>query len=175
MPTIGELARRAGLSRSTLLYYDRIGLLKPSERSVSNYRRYSDADAERLDRIRRYREAGLPLKVIRDLVSTTPGPAVAALETRLGQINEEIGALRRQQAVVLRLLAGRVGRAGRRVMTKARWVEILEAAGLDEEGRRRWHIEFERQAPEAHQDFLLSLGLDRAEVRRIRKWAGTNQ
>ncbi len=28
--TVGQLARRSGLSRATLLYYDRLGLLRPS-------------------------------------------------------------------------------------------------------------------------------------------------
>jgi len=35
---ITELARKHGLSRSTLLYYDRIGLLTPSGRSEAGYR-----------------------------------------------------------------------------------------------------------------------------------------
>ncbi len=40
MITIGRLARRFGLSRSTLLYYDSIGLLSPSTRSAKDYRLY---------------------------------------------------------------------------------------------------------------------------------------
>ena len=48
--TVGRLAKRFGLSRSTLLYYDRLGLLCPSGRSGGDYRLYEDADAQRLDR-----------------------------------------------------------------------------------------------------------------------------
>ena len=40
MHTAGKLARRYALSRSTLLYYHRIGLLVPSGRSAANYRVY---------------------------------------------------------------------------------------------------------------------------------------
>jgi len=47
MYRIRELAGLFGLSRSTLLYYDRIGLLSPSARSESGYRLYSAADRER--------------------------------------------------------------------------------------------------------------------------------
>lgn len=47
MYRIGELAALGGLSRSTLLYYDRIGLLSPSGRSEANYRLYSAEDRER--------------------------------------------------------------------------------------------------------------------------------
>ena len=62
--TIGQLCRRFGLSRSTLLYYDRIGLLHPTGRSASNYRLYSDADVQRMERIIVFRQAGIALAKI---------------------------------------------------------------------------------------------------------------
>jgi len=40
--SISKLARACGRSRSTLLYYDRLGLLKPSGRTGSGYRYYTD-------------------------------------------------------------------------------------------------------------------------------------
>jgi len=51
------------------------------------------------------------------------------------------------------------------------WVDMLEAAGMDAKARKRWHVEFERRAPEAHNEFLLSLGIARDEVARIRRWS----
>src|SRR6185369_4451961 len=45
--SISKLARTCDLSRSTLLYYDRLGLLKPSGRTASGYRYYTDADQRR--------------------------------------------------------------------------------------------------------------------------------
>ena len=51
------------------------------------------------------------------------------------------------------------------------WVEMLDAAGMDEDARRRWHAEFERRAPEGHQEFLLSLGIPADEVERGRRWS----
>jgi len=170
--SISELARRFGLSRSTLLYYDRIGLLKPSGRTVANYRRYSEDDLRTMERIRLYREAGLPLRVIRNLVTGRAGQLASALEARLAQITSEIAGLRRQQAVVVHLLEARAGRRVRdRMMTKNRWVAILRASGLNDADMRRWHVEFERQAPDSHQEFLESLGIDPHEVDRIRAWA----
>ncbi len=53
--SIGEIAKQYGLSRSTLLYYDAIGLLRPSGRSESNYRRYTGEDSRRLRLICMYR------------------------------------------------------------------------------------------------------------------------
>ena len=48
MLTVSQLARLCGLSRTTLLYYESIGLLPPASRSNANYRRYSAEDLERL-------------------------------------------------------------------------------------------------------------------------------
>ncbi|WP_428266257.1 MerR family transcriptional regulator [Haliangium sp.] len=169
--SIGQLGRRYGLSRSTLLYYDRIGLLTASERSAAGYRLYTERDSKRLEAICRYREIGLSLEQIRDLLSGASGRAAELLEARLDQLNVEIERLREQQRVIVRLLANRKKLRGARALDKDRWVAILRATGLDDEGMRRWHVEFERMAPKAHQDFLESLGLSKTEIARIRRWS----
>ncbi len=62
--TVGQVAKLAGVTVRTLHHYDEIGLLTPSGRSGSGYRRYSEADLERLQLIRYYRELGFPLDEI---------------------------------------------------------------------------------------------------------------
>ena len=49
--TVGAVARLAGVSVRTLHHYDEIGLLTPSDRSDAGYRRYADADLDRLQRV----------------------------------------------------------------------------------------------------------------------------
>ncbi|MER5453785.1 MerR family transcriptional regulator [Micromonospora sp. NPDC002389] len=61
---VGEVARLAGVTVRTLHHYDEIGLLSPSGRSGAGYRSYSEADLERLQVIRYYRELGFPLEEI---------------------------------------------------------------------------------------------------------------
>jgi len=173
--SIGRMAKRFGLSRSTLLYYDSIGLLTPSERTPANYRVYSDKDARRMEQIAVYRETGLPLQAIGAMLDGRIGASASILEERLVQINGEIQSLREQQQVLVKLLKNRKALRKSRVMTKARWVSILAATGMNEEDMRRWHVEFERMAPEAHQDFLESLGIPKKEIRAIRKWAKENK
>lgn len=180
METVGRLARRFGLSRSTLLYYDRIGLLSPRERSAAGYRLYSHADIRRLERILAFRGVGLPLESIGSLLSEPDtgsdadsdmvgsGSVDAALEQRLVAIDREIAGLRRQQDVILRLLE-RDGDGGRlHGLDKQSWTEILRAAGMDEDDMWRWHREFERMAPAAHQEFLESLNIEADEIESIR-------
>jgi DNA-binding transcriptional MerR regulator len=169
--SISRLGRRFGLSRSALLYYDRIGLLSPSGRSPAGYRVYSEHDARRLEAICRYREIGLPLDQIRELLDSATSRSAELLEARLDHLNADIARLREQQRIIVRLLANPRKLRRTRAIDKAGWVAILRAAGLDDDAMHRWHVEFERMAPKAHQDFLESIGLPRAEVTRIRRWS----
>jgi len=169
--SISKIARACGLSRSTLLYYDRIGLLRPSGRTGSGYLYYTDADRTRLERVRHFREAGLTLKEIRAVLSSGGKPGTKLLEKRLRETAENIVGLKNQQ----RMLAGMLrqvaaGKPSATVDTQL-WVEMLEAAGMDEAAMKRWHMEFERRAPDGHQEFLLSLGIPAGEVARIRSWS----
>ncbi|HLS81489.1 MAG TPA: MerR family transcriptional regulator [Steroidobacter sp.] len=173
MHTVGRLAKQFGLSRSTLLYYDRIGLLRPSGRSGGNYRLYTEKDVAALSQIALYREAGLALGEIAKIIGgkSCNRAATATLEKRLRQINGEIAALRNQQQIILRLIEHDRGAKRTRIVTKESWTVLLKAAGLSEDDMRKWHVEFERAMPEAHQDFLESLGLGAEEIRAIRTWS----
>jgi len=173
MFTIGQVAKKYSLSRSTLIYYDNIGILSPSERSPSNYRLYASADLKKLDRITQFRRAGLSLEAIASLLENEADNINHALENRLLAINVEIQALRQQQQVILKFLETKTTRKATRIITKASWVALLEAAGLDETGMQKWHTEFEKTAPEAHQDFLESIGIDKDEISLIRAQSKT--
>ncbi len=163
-----------GLSRSTLLYYDRIGLLRPTGRSPANYRIYSGADRQRLEQICRYRRTGIALKAIAAILAAPRQKTVKALEMRLDALNREIQDLRTQQQTIVDLLKDQSLLAGTRVLDKQRWVAVLRAAGLDDEAMWQWHVAFERMSPEAHQDFLESLGINAREIAAIRTWSAEN-
>jgi DNA-binding transcriptional MerR regulator len=173
MYTVSKLARQFGLSRSTLLYYDRIGLLRPSGRSPGDYRLYAQEDCDRLEQICQLRQTGLPLKRIAELLDGTASAPQHILKQRLTDLNREIAELRQQQQAIVKLLGDPHLSRGTRLVTHRTWVAMLETAGLDQAGRRRWHQEFEQHAPEAHQDFLESLGFSAAEIKRIRSASRT--
>jgi DNA-binding transcriptional MerR regulator len=168
MHTVGRLAARHRLSRSTLLYYDAIGLLRPSGRSPSGYRLYGDGEARKLEAICRYRDVGLTLGEIREIMAAPADRTAAILERRLAALERDIARLREQQRVVVRLLQGRAKLRRTRAMDKTRWVALLRASGLSDEDMWRWHVEFERLEPAAHQDFLESLGIAPDEIAAIR-------
>lgn len=168
MYTIGELGKQFGLSRSTLIYYDKIGLLTPSGRSEGNYRLYTPEDCKRMEKIAIYKNAGLSLEAIQTLLDYPDTDTTALLEQRLAQINADISALRSQQQALVQLLGKDSMLRHTKVMTKEQWVAILEASGMDKEARRQWHAEFERTLPEAHTDFLESLGIPADEIAEVK-------
>jgi len=53
---IEEAARRTGLTSRTLRYYEERGLVVPARRGDSNYRLYSEADIERIERIKQLKD-----------------------------------------------------------------------------------------------------------------------
>lgn len=169
MMTVSNLARRCGLSRSALLHYESIGLLRRPPRTVGNYRAYDEADLQRLQQIGRYRKVGLSLEAIRTLLDQPRGSAAAVLERRLADIDREIETLRGHQRAILRLLRKSRALRSATAMTKDKWVAIMRAAGLSEAEMTRWHAEFEKAAPEEHQEFLNFLQIRPREIAAIRE------
>ncbi|MDH6123587.1 MerR family transcriptional regulator [Kitasatospora sp. GP82] len=62
--SVGQVAAIAKVTVRTLHHYDEIGLLSPGGRTPAGYRRYEDADLDRLQQILFYRELGFPLEEI---------------------------------------------------------------------------------------------------------------
>ncbi len=170
MYTVGKLSKEFGLSRTALLYYDEIGLLVPSDRSESNYRLYSEEDRKRLANICRFRETGLPLVEIKNILNSSNPEMVQVLETRLDHLNEEISRLRNQQMVIVSILKNRKLLKKTRFMNRESWSQLLEISGLDEHAQHKWHLEFEKMSSEAHRDFLEQLGFSSIEIKNIKKW-----
>jgi len=91
--TVGELAKRAGLTVRTLHHYEELGLLKASGRSEAGYRRYGEADVLRLHRVLALRDAGLSLKEIAPLLDgEAPQPLAAVLQAQIEQIEAQLQA-----------------------------------------------------------------------------------
>lgn len=66
--TVQKLAQLAGVSTRTLRYYDEIGILKPARINSSGYRIYGQVEVDHLQQILFYRELGIGLESIKDIV-----------------------------------------------------------------------------------------------------------
>ncbi|MEO8597938.1 MAG: MerR family transcriptional regulator [Candidatus Solibacter sp.] len=169
--TVTSLARSCNLARSTVLYYESIGLLTRPKRSAGNYRIYGGKDLERLRQICTYRDAGLTLADIRSILDASGGNAAAVLRRRLEELSQGIERMREHQRALARLLATTDRFRRLPVVTKEKFTAVLRAAGFSEEDMRRLHGEFESSAPTEHQEFLEFLHIPADEIRQIREWS----
>ncbi len=54
-------------------------------------------------------------------------------------------------------------------VTVEQWVAMFRAIGLTDDDMHRWHAEFERRHPDAHEGFLRWLGLPAERIARVRQ------
>ncbi|TNJ68016.1 MerR family transcriptional regulator [Paenibacillus hemerocallicola] len=94
--TVQKLGLLAGISTRTLRYYDQIGILKPARISTSGYRIYGQREVDRLQQILFYRELGVSLEEIKELIASPTFDADLALKEhrkRLLEKREQLDAL----------------------------------------------------------------------------------
>lgn len=77
--TVHKLGKMAGVSTRTLRYYDEIGILKPARINSSGYRIYGRAEVDRLQQILFYRELGVELDSIRNIIGLQSFDSIGAL------------------------------------------------------------------------------------------------
>ncbi|MEV5978285.1 MerR family transcriptional regulator [Streptomyces sp. NPDC052114] len=117
---IGEVARQSGVSARMLRHYESLGLVRPSGRTGSGYREYSDDDIRRIFHIESLRSLGLSLREIGralDDPGFTPSALVGDL---IRQTRERIAA---ETELLTRL--SRIGAA-----EPAGWEDVLQAVAL---------------------------------------------
>jgi len=90
--TIGEFARKAGVTLRTLRYYDKIGLMKPSSYSAPGHRLYSNQDFARLQQILTLKFIGFSLDEINSIVQSdvTDKNFVKSLEIQKKIMNQRV-------------------------------------------------------------------------------------
>ncbi len=140
MYRISELALKVGLSRSTLLYYEKLGLIS-SKRQANGYRAYSEHDLQQLKLLQQLQAGGLTLKECQACLDTRIDRAL--LLERLQSLEQEIA--HKQQS------------------------RDLLAAMLGKASMRGWHQALESQAPGAHLAWLLKQGFNEKQALRL-KW-----
>ena len=140
MYRISELAEQVGLSRSTLLYYEKLGLIA-GMRLDNGYRSYSERDLQRLRLLQQLQAGGLTLKECQACLEAKVDREL--LLNRMHQLDEEIA--HKQQS------------------------RDLLAAMLGESDMTAWHQSLEQTAPDAHLDWLMKQGFDEKQALRL-KW-----
>ncbi len=83
MMTVNEVSKLTKVSIRTLQYYDKIGLLKPTNFTQSGYRLYDDTALETLQQILLFRELEFPLKEIKQIIEQPDFDRKRALEQQI--------------------------------------------------------------------------------------------
>lgn len=83
MMTVNEVAKMTGVSIRALQYYDKIGLLKPTEYTRAGYRLYDDTALEALQQILFFKELEFPLKDIKAIIESPSFDRDKALEQQI--------------------------------------------------------------------------------------------
>lgn len=95
---IGELAKHSGLSKDTIRWYEKIGLLSGTHkaRDANNYRNYGNEILEKLILIRQSKSFGFSLKEIRELLGLIESDSLNCeavrpiIDTKLRVIDQKI-------------------------------------------------------------------------------------
>jgi len=140
MYKISQLASLLGISRTTLLYYEKLGLIK-GQRLSNGYRTYGDKDLQRLKLLQNLQAGGLSLKECQACLDAKIDRTV--LQKRLTELDREI-----EQKQTSR--------------------ELLSAL-LGERPLEEWHSKLDEIAPDAHLEWLMKQGFDEKQAMHL-KW-----
>lgn len=112
--TVQKLGKLAGISTRTLRYYDEIGILKPARMNSSGYRIYGQEEVDQLQQILFYRELGLQLDGIREMMASPSFNRTKALQEHHAQLLDK----RRQLDLLITNVENTIASAeGRRTMS----------------------------------------------------------
>ena len=108
--SIQKMSQISGVSGRTLRYYDELGLLKPKEISNVGYRKYSDAEVDKLQQILLYKQMGLKLEEIKTILKNPDFDLKQALEKQKKQLLLERNRLQQIIETVEKTLEGMKGK-----------------------------------------------------------------
>ncbi|MDT0467300.1 MerR family transcriptional regulator [Streptomyces gibsoniae] len=126
--SIGELARRTGLTVKTIRFYSDRGIVVPTDRTPVGYRRYAPDAVARLALVRTLRDLGIGLDAIRRVVDQ---------ELTLSEVAAEHAAALDVQISILRLRRAVLTVAAERAPTSREMELMHQLAALSEAERRR--------------------------------------
>ena len=113
--TVGQVARRVGVSARTVRFWSDEGLVEPVGRSASGYRTYDAAAVARLDLVRTLRELGLGLPMVRELLERRRTVAEIAAE-HVRALDAELRVLRLRRALLHHLATATTSTEELRIM-----------------------------------------------------------
>lgn len=131
--TVQKLGQLAGISTRTLRYYDEIGILKPAKINTSGYRIYGQKEIDRLQQILFYRELGVSLENIKDIITAPSFNGITALKEHRAKLLEKRAQLDILIANIDKTIAAGEGRI---IMTDKEKFEGFKQELIDENEKK---------------------------------------
>ena len=109
--TIGQMARAAGVPTTTLRYYERAGLVRPTTRADNQYRLYTEQTLQIIRFIRAAQAAGFTLDDVRTLLALHSGDMALCKDVqpliakRLAEVSQRLKEMRHMQRLLQSFLA----------------------------------------------------------------------
>ena len=116
--SIGELAKDTGVNVKTVRYYERRGLLAPTNRTRAGYRRFDTEVAQQVRFIKRAQGLGFTLKEIHELLTlradpdTTCADVKTRAQTKIQDIDDKLRLLQAMRQALAKLAETCDGRGG---------------------------------------------------------------
>lgn len=98
-----EAAARLQVSKDTLRYYEKAGLLPPIHRNQKGHRCYSQSDLDWIFLIRCLRDTGMPIAGIKNYTALLKENTVAAIEDRYAILQAHHQEIHKKMAVYQRM------------------------------------------------------------------------
>lgn len=157
--TVGQVAALVGISVRTLHHWDQVGLVTPSERSRAGYRLYTPADLERLQQALLYRETGMPLAQVAEVLDSPGTDASTHLARQRELLAERIAHLTRMLRAVDTMMekdtmGEKLTAAQRAEIMGDQWDPAWEAEAQERWGHTEdWKVSAERLATKTPAEF----------------------
>ena len=161
--TIGELARRVGVTVRTIQYYDQQGLLSPSAKGPQNQRLYTDDNVKDLYRILTLKYLGLSLAQIKSDAALYREPAALQelADEQMDAIEEQFQSLFKRMTTLRSLHDESLDDASVNWEAMADTIRLMPAGEpVDSErnrelAKRYLELDMEQDTARAEQNFIL--------------------
>lgn len=102
--TLQEIYQTLGITRRAVQGYEEMGLVSASDKNKYGYLLYSEADVQRIKKIKLYQELGFKLKEVKELIDAPDYVVKEALEKRIIKLKEEQERLERMILIAKALI-----------------------------------------------------------------------
>lgn len=141
---IREISQMTSLTTRSLHYYDEIGLLKPTKRSESGYRLYSDMDLVRLQQITTLKFLGFTLSAIKKIMERPGFDVMTSIGIQARELTEKAAQIKEAASLLTYISSQLEMNQPVNWKSTAKIIEILELNTMNDQILQKYQSEAEK-------------------------------